>query len=53
MKKNILIIGPGMAIGGVERSLLGLLDNIDYSKYNVDLFLLSHTGEFMPLINNI
>jgi len=31
--------------------LLGLLDTIDYSKYAVDLFLLSHSGEFMPLIN--
>lgn len=51
MKKKVLIIGPGMEIGGVERSLLGLLDAIDYDKYDVDLFLLSHTGEFMPLIN--
>lgn len=51
MKKQILVIGPGMEIGGVERSLLGLLDAIDYSRYDVDLFLLSHTGEFMPLIN--
>ena len=51
MKKKVLVIGPGMEIGGVERSLLGLLDAIDYDKYDVDLFLLSHTGEFMPLIN--
>jgi len=51
MKKKVLIIGAGMEIGGVERSLLGLLDAIDYTKYDVDLFLLSHTGEFMPLIN--
>lgn len=51
MKKKVLIIGPGMEIGGVERSLLGLLDAIDYEKYEVDLFLLSHTGEFMPFIN--
>ena len=51
MKKQVLIIGPGMEIGGVERSLLGLLDAIDYNNYDVDLFLLSHTGEFMPYIN--
>lgn len=51
MKKKILIIGPGMEIGGVERSLLGLLNSIDYDKFEVDLFLLSHTGEFMPLID--
>ena len=51
MKKKILIIGPGMEIGGVERSLLGLLDSIDYNEYDVDLFLFSHCGELMPLIN--
>lgn len=51
MKKKVLIIGPGMEIGGVERSLLGLLDAINYDKYEVDLFLFSHTGEFMPFIN--
>ncbi len=51
MKKKVLVIGPGMEIGGVERSLLGLLDAIDYDRYDVDLFLLSHTGEFMSLIN--
>lgn len=51
MKEQVLIIGPGMEIGGVERSLLGLLDAIDYDKYDVDLFLMAHTGEFMPYIN--
>lgn len=40
-----------MEIGGVERSLLGLLDTIDYNEYDVDLFLFSHTGEFMDFIN--
>lgn len=51
-KKEILIIGPGMEIGGVEKSLLGLLDSIDYDKCNVDLFLYTHTGELMPFIND-
>ena len=51
MKKRILIIHFNMELGGAESSLLGLLDTIDYSKYAVDLFLLSHSGEFMPLIN--
>ena len=49
--KRILIIHYNMELGGAESSLLGLLDTIDYSKYAVDLFLLSHSGEFMPLIN--
>ena len=48
--KRILIINHAMEIGGVERSLLGLLDSIDYSRYSVDLFLLRHEGELLPLI---
>ena len=49
--KHILIIHFNMELGGAESSLLGLLDTIDYSKYSVDLFLLDHSGEFLPLIN--
>lgn len=50
--KHILIIHFNMELGGAESSLLGLLDTIDYSKYAVDLFLLNHSGELMPLIND-
>lgn len=39
-----------MEIGGAERSLLGLLNSIDTSVYDVDLFVYSHRGEFMPMI---
>lgn len=51
-KKRILVIGPGMQIGGVERSLIGLLNSFDYETVDVDLYLFSHTGEFMPMINS-
>ena len=40
-----------MELGGAETSLLGLLDSIDYSKYEVSLFLYSHTGELMQFLN--
>ena len=40
-----------MELGGIERSLLGLLDAFDYNKYNVDLFLYGHHGPLMSLIN--
>ena len=40
-----------MEIGGVERSLLGLLDSIDYDRYDVDIFLMRHSGELMPYLN--
>ena len=46
-KKKILITSFDMAIGGVERSLIGLLNTIDYSKYDVDLMLFKHEGEFL------
>ena len=39
-----------MEIGGAEISLIGLLNAIDYSKYDVDLFIFSHQGELMKLI---
>ena len=51
MKKRILFTMPSMFIGGAERSLLGLLDAIDYKKYDVELFLYRHEGEFLEFIN--
>lgn len=48
--KKILILSHAMEIGGAERALLGLLENIDTEKYEVDLFLLRHQGELLPLI---
>lgn len=51
MKKNkILIIMPGLFIGGAERSLLGILDTIDYTRNEVFLFLYRHEGEFLKSI---
>lgn len=49
-KKRIFISTYYMEIGGVERSLIGLLNSMDYEKYEVDLFLHRHSGEFMALI---
>ena len=40
-----------MEIGGVERSLLGMLDAFDYSHFEVDLFVYRHSGELMRFIN--
>ncbi|MCM3568216.1 glycosyltransferase [Neobacillus mesonae] len=49
-KKSILITSFDLAIGGVERSLIGLLSHIDYNKYDVDLMLFKHEGEFFPFL---
>lgn len=48
--KSILIITHTMELGGAERALLGLLNNIDYDNYSVDLFLERHFGELLPFI---
>ena len=50
MKKKILFIMPSMFIGGAERSLLGLLEHMDYNKVDVSVFLYRHEGEFLPFI---
>ena len=50
-KHTILIFSQAMELGGVERSLLGLLDTIDYDRYDVDLFLMRHSGELMTQLN--
>ncbi|MCE2617194.1 MAG: glycosyltransferase [Phocaeicola sp.] len=50
MKKRIFIAIHYLEIGGAEISLIGLLQAIDYSKYDVDLFLYSHRGELMQYV---
>ncbi len=50
-KKQLLIVSGGMEIGGIERSLVGLLGELDYDKYDVDLLLFSVSGEFLPLVD--
>lgn len=49
-KPRILINIHYMELGGAERALLGLLNALDASRVDVDLFINQHTGEFMPLI---
>lgn len=48
--KRIFIAIHYLEIGGAERSLIGLLNALDYTKYEVDLFVYEHRGEFMKLI---
>lgn len=50
MKKNILISVYDMEIGGIERSLINMLEAFDYEQFNVDLLVLEHRGDFMELI---
>lgn len=50
MKKRIFIAIQYLEIGGAERALIGLLSSLDYTKYEVDLFVYRHSGEFMKFI---
>lgn len=48
--KRVLIAIHYLEIGGAEISLIGLLGAIDYSQYEVDLFVYSHRGELIGMI---
>ena len=48
--KKIFIASHCMELGGAERSLLGILNSIDYKNYEVDLLLYRHTGELLRYI---
>ncbi|MDB8558405.1 glycosyltransferase [Turicibacter sanguinis] len=52
MKKDLLFIIPSLGIGGGEKSLINLLEQIDYKQYNVDLFVLYRQGLFLEFIPN-
>ena len=47
MKKRILFVMPGLYGGGAEKSLVNLLNILDYSKVNVDLLLFRKEGLFL------
>lgn len=50
MKPRVFITIHYLELGGAEASLIGLLQAIDYSKVDVDLFVHAHHGELMALI---
>ena len=49
-KKNILFAISNLEAGGGQKSLVNLLETIDYSRFNVDLVLISPSGIFKDLI---
>ena len=51
-KIKILFVCASMKVGGAEKSLVNLLNLIDYSKYDVDLLLLQKQGAFLKQIQN-
>lgn len=51
MKKKLLITACSLEIGGIERSLVGLLDVLDYDRYDVDVLLFSRKGELLQYVS--
>lgn len=45
--KEILITQSDLTIGGIQKSLINLLNQLDYSKYKVDLVLFEKKGELI------
>lgn len=45
---RILFIIEHLGTGGAEKSLVNLLNSLDYNKYEVDLLLLQDVGDYLP-----
>lgn len=48
--KRLLFVIESLRLGGAEKSLVTLLNLIDYQKYKVDLLLFNQKGEFQVLL---
>lgn len=50
MKKQLLFVIDSLTCGGAEKSLVTLLNLIDYSKFDVDLMMFKRGGAFESLV---
>lgn len=51
MKKSILIVSDSLSMGGLEKCLINLCDNIDYDRYEVDLYLFNEGRALLDKLN--
>ncbi len=49
-RKKILFLLYSMNVGGVEKSLLGLLSALDFEKYDIHIGLVHNTGGFLEML---
>ncbi len=49
--KDILIVLDSLTTGGLEKTLIDLCNNIDYTKYNVDVYLFNDGRDLVPQLN--
>ncbi len=47
MKKKILFVNGHLNVGGVEKSLIDILKNINYDIYDIDLVLFEDLGDYI------
>ena len=47
MRKKLLFVINNLHCGGAENSLISLLQQLDYTKYEVDLLLFQKEGFFL------
>ena len=50
MKKKLLFVIDSLGAGGAEKSLVTLLNRLDYARYEVDLQLFAGGGVFCPFL---
>lgn len=50
--KNLLIVADSLTTGGLEKTLIDLCNNLDYSKYNVDLYLFNEGRDLVSQLNS-
>ena len=43
--KKVLIVADSLSMGGLEKTLIDLCNNLDYAKYSVDLYLFNDGRE--------
>ena len=52
MKKKLLFVIASLDAGGAEKSLINLLPQFDFQKYEVDLFLFKTSGLFLNSLSS-
>lgn len=52
MKKKVFIVADSLEIGGIERSLISMLENFDYDNYEIDLMLYQKSGELLDYLDS-
>ena len=49
--KKVLIVADSLSMGGLEKTLIDLCNNLDYTKYKVDLYLFNDGRDLVPMLN--